>query len=43
VRTVRLVWTGWKFHAKSLTLSGFYLLTAAIQPVIFASIAFFMF
>jgi ABC-2 type transport system permease protein len=43
MKTVRLVWAGWKFHAKSLTLSGFYLLTAAIQPVIFASIAFFMF
>jgi ABC-2 type transport system permease protein len=43
MKTVRLVWAGWKFHAKNLTLSGFYLLTAAIQPVIFASIAFFMF
>ena len=41
--TARLVWTGWKFHVKSLTLSGFFLLTSAIQPVIFASIAFFMF
>jgi ABC-2 type transport system permease protein len=40
---VRLVWVGWKFHVKSLTLSGFFLLTSAIQPVIFASIAFFMF
>ena len=28
---------------KSLTLSGFFLLTSAIQPIIFASIAFFMF
>ena len=41
--SLRLVWAGWRFHAKSLTLSGFYLLTAAIQPVIFATIAFFMF
>ena len=39
----RLIWAGWKFHVKSLTLSGFFLLTSAIQPVIFASIAFFMF
>jgi ABC-2 type transport system permease protein len=39
----RLIWAGWKFHAKSLTMSGFYLLTSAIQPVIFATIAFFMF
>jgi ABC-2 type transport system permease protein len=43
VKSARLVWTGWKFHVKSLTLSGFFLLTSAIQPVIFASIAFFMF
>jgi ABC-2 type transport system permease protein len=43
MKSVRLVWVGWKFHVKSLTLSGFFLLTSAIQPVIFASIAFFMF
>jgi ABC-2 type transport system permease protein len=43
VSIVRLIWAGWLFHAKSLTMSGFYLLTAAIQPVIFATIAFFMF
>jgi ABC-2 type transport system permease protein len=40
---LRLVWAGWRFHVKSLTLSGFFLLTSAIQPVIFATIAFFMF
>ena len=40
---MRLVWAGWHFHVKSLTLSGFFLLTSAIQPVIFATIAFFMF
>ena len=39
----RLFWVGWIFHVKSLTLSGFFLLTAAILPVIFATIAFFMF
>ncbi len=39
----RLIWAGLKFHVKNLTLSGFFLLTSAIQPVIFASIAFFMF
>jgi ABC-2 type transport system permease protein len=43
VSSLRLVWAGWCFHVKSLTLSGFFLLTSAIQPVIFASIAFFMF
>lgn len=41
--TLRLIWTGWKFHVKSLTLSGFFLLTSIIQPIIFASVAYFMF
>jgi ABC-2 type transport system permease protein len=40
---MRLFWVGWLFHLKSLTMSLFFLLIAAIQPVIFASIAFFMF
>jgi ABC-2 type transport system permease protein len=39
----RLIWAGWKFHVKSLTLSGFFLLTSVLQPVIFATIAFLMF
>ena len=39
----RLFWTGWLFHIKSLTLSGFFVLTTVIQPVIFATIAFYMF
>ena len=38
----RLIWTGWLFHMKTLTLSGFFLLTSFIQPMIFASIAFFL-
>ncbi len=40
---VRLIWVGWKFHVKSLTLSGFFLLTSVLQPIIFASVAYFMF
>jgi ABC-2 type transport system permease protein len=39
---LRLVWAGWRFHVKALTLSGFFLLTSAIQPVLFATMAFFM-
>jgi len=39
---VRLFWVGWLFHLKTLTMSLFFVLIAAIQPVIFASIAFFM-
>lgn len=41
-RLARLIVVGWLFHLKGLTLSGFFLLTSAIQPIIFASIAFFM-
>jgi ABC-2 type transport system permease protein len=40
---LRLIWAGWKFHLKSLTLSGFFILTSVLQPVIFATIAFLMF
>jgi ABC-2 type transport system permease protein len=43
MRAVRLLWTGWLFHVKTLTLSGFFVLTTAIQPVIFATMAFYMF
>jgi ABC-2 type transport system permease protein len=43
MRTLRLIWAGWKFHVKSLTLSGFFILTSVIQPIIFASVAYFMF
>lgn len=39
----RLLYAGWLFHLKSLTQSGFFVLISVIQPVIFASIAFFMF
>ena len=40
---LRLFAIGWLFHLKSLTNSLFFILIAVIQPVIFASIAFFMF
>jgi ABC-2 type transport system permease protein len=42
-RVTRLLVAGWAFHLKSLSLSTFFILTSAIQPVIFASIAFYMF
>jgi ABC-2 type transport system permease protein len=40
---MRLFAVGWLFHLKSLTNSLFFVLIAVIQPIIFASIAFFMF
>jgi ABC-2 type transport system permease protein len=43
MRSARLFRAGWLFHLKSLTLSGFFILTSVIQPIIFASIAFFVF
>jgi ABC-2 type transport system permease protein len=41
--SARLIWAGWKFYVKSLTLSGFFVLTSVLQPIIFATIAFLMF
>ena len=43
MKLLRLLYAGWLFHVKSLTLSGFFLLTSVFQPVIFASIAYLMF
>ena len=40
--SARLFWVGWLFHLKTLTYSLFFILVSLIQPVIFASIAFFM-
>lgn len=40
---MRVVWIGWTFAMKTYARSGFFLLTALVQPVIFATIAFFMF
>ena len=40
---LRLIYVGWRFHVKSLTMSGFFLLLSIISPIIFASMAYFMF
>jgi ABC-2 type transport system permease protein len=39
----RLFRIGWLFHLKALTHSLFFVLISILQPIIFASIAFFMF
>jgi ABC-2 type transport system permease protein len=39
----RLVRSGFAMNVKMLTTSGFFLLTSTVQPVIFATIAFYMF
>jgi ABC-2 type transport system permease protein len=42
-RTLRLLYAGCWFNIKSLTLSGFFVLTSIGAPVFYASIAYFMF
>ena len=39
----RLLAIGWLFHLKNLTNSLFFVLISVLQPIIFATIAFFMF
>jgi ABC-2 type transport system permease protein len=41
--TFRLFWTGWLFNVKNLTMSGFFMLNAAILPIFYATIAYYMF
>jgi ABC-2 type transport system permease protein len=43
VRSLRLVYAGWKFNVKALTLSWFFLLTTVVMPVLIATIAYYMF
>lgn len=40
---VRLVAAGWWFHVKSLSNSGFFLLTTLFMPSLIATVAFYMF
>jgi ABC-2 type transport system permease protein len=43
MKTVRLLWVSWLFHVRSLTMSGFFVLISLLQPLIFATIAFYIF
>ncbi len=43
MKTLRILWTSWVFHVKALTTSGFFVLISLLQPLIFASIAFYVF
>jgi ABC-2 type transport system permease protein len=43
MKVARLVWAGFVFNVKQLTANLFFVMTSVIQPVIFASIAFFLF
>src|SRR6266480_7168501 len=41
--SLKIVWSGFITNLKMLTTSGFFLLTSTVQPVIFATVAFYMF
>jgi ABC-2 type transport system permease protein len=43
VSVLRLLWVGWRFHIKSLTLSGFFLIVTIFAPALIATIAYYMF
>jgi ABC-2 type transport system permease protein len=43
VNALRIVWSGFVINLKMLGTSSFFLVTSIVQPVIFATIAFYMF
>jgi ABC-2 type transport system permease protein len=43
VSALRIVWGGFTMNLKMVGTSGFFIVTSTIQPVIFATIAFYMF
>ena len=43
MRRRALLAVGLRFHVKMLTRSSFFLLTSVVQPLIFATVAFYMF
>jgi ABC-2 type transport system permease protein len=43
VRVLRIIWSGFRMNLKMLGTSGFFLLTSVFQPMIFATVAYYMF
>ena len=43
MRSARIVWSGFTTNLKMLGTSSFFLLTSVVQPIIFATVAFYMF
>jgi ABC-2 type transport system permease protein len=43
MRTLRVVASGFRMNLKMLGTSSFFLLTSVVQPIIFATVAFYMF
>ena len=40
---LRLIWSGFRMNLKMLGTSSFFILTSVVQPLIFATIAYYMF
>ncbi|HET7128241.1 MAG TPA: ABC transporter permease [Gaiellaceae bacterium] len=43
MRTLKVVYSGFQMNLKMLGTSSFFLLTSVVQPIIFATVAFYMF
>ena len=43
MRTLRLVWIGLVFRVKELTRSGLFVFTSVIEPLIFATLTYYLF
>ena len=43
MNALRIIWSGFRMNLKMLGTSSFFLLTAVVQPMIFATIAYYMF
>jgi ABC-2 type transport system permease protein len=43
IARARLAWAGWWFYLKGLTRSGLFIFTAIIEPLIFATLAYYLF
>src|ERR671936_417030 len=43
MKVARVLAAGLRFHVKSLTLSGFFLLTSIFMPMLIATVAYYMF
>lgn len=42
-RVLRLTWVGWLLNMKSLTRSGLFIFTSVIEPLIFATLTYYLF
>ena len=43
IRILRLTWVGWLLNMKSLTRSGLFIFTSVIEPLIFATLSYYLF